>query len=287
MVKMQNMDKLSTVQVNLRRTLWGEDSVVIATVRDITPQVEALKVTTAANRAKSEFLANMSHEIRTPMHGILGYARLGIKRFDSLPREKIGEYFSIIHESGTRLMTLLDNVLDFSKLDVGKMRYTMTASDLLPRIHQIVREINANATEKGLNFEVKCSQQNVLAFCDHDKISQVIRNLLFNAIKFSYKNTVICIQCEEVDGETGKPKQKISISNHGSPIPEEELELIFDKFTQSSTTNTGAGGTGLGLAISKQILRNHNSIIWAKNGAEDTITFSFLLPMTVNKSEKH
>ncbi len=162
----------------------------------------------------------------------------------------------------------------------------MNNNDLLPRIHQIVREINANASERGLNFKIECSHQRVPAFCDHEKISQVIRNLLFNAIKFSYKNTLICIQCKEVDIETENPKQQISISNHGVPIPEKELDIIFDKFTQSSSTNTGAGGTGLGLAISKQILRDHNSIIWAENGDNDTITFSFLLPVTVNNPEK-
>ncbi|AGF79492.1 PAS domain S-box [Desulfocapsa sulfexigens DSM 10523] len=272
--------KLSTVQVNLRKTLWGEDSVVIATIRDITPQVEALAATSAANRAKSEFLANMSHELRTPMNGILGYARLGIKRHDTLPRDKIKEYFTIIHESGSRLMGLLNNILDFSKLEVGKMRYNPQTCDLLPRIHQIVREIKASATEKGLEINIECSRGQVAAFCDKDKISQVVRNLLSNAIKFSHTNSVISVQCIEITSQASTLNQQITISNHGAPIPNDELDTIFDKFIQSSTTSTGAGGTGLGLAISRQIVEDHGGVIWAKNGDNDLVLFSFLLPIS-------
>lgn len=285
LVEMGNPLRLSTVQVNLRKTLWGKDSVVIATVRDITPQVEAMEATTAANRAKSEFLANMSHELRTPMNGILGYARLGMKRHETLSRDKINEYFTIIHESGARLMGLLNNILDFSKLEVGKMRYNMQSNDMLPRIHQIVREINSNATEKGLRVDIECSHQQVPAFCDQEKICQVIRNLLFNAIKFSHDNSVISIQCKEVTGKSGTPKLQITVSNYGIPIPEDELEIIFDKFIQSSTSNTGAGGTGLGLAISRQILEDHNGVIWAENGENDLIHFSFLLPVAVTHAD--
>jgi len=259
--------------------------VIIATVRDITFQVKAMRATTAANRAKSEFLANMSHEIRTPIHGILGYTRLGTKRFKTLPRHKFHEYFAMIQESGTRLMNLLDNVLDFSKLEVGKMRYHMATNDLLPRIHQIVMEIQANAAEKGLQFEIECSQPKVTTFCDKEKISQVLRNLLFNAVKFSNTNSVIYIRCTELLYTDKPPQQQISVLNNGIAIPENELSTIFDKFIQSTTTNTGAGGTGLGLAISKQILRDHNSIIWAENSEDGKIVFSFVLSMNPPEGE--
>jgi PAS domain S-box-containing protein len=281
--KMQDTDGISTVQVNLRKSLWGDDSIIIATVRDITLQVEAMEATIAANRAKSEFLANMSHELRTPMHGILGYARLGTKRTDTLAREKLNEYFSIIQESGTRLMRLLNNVLDFSKLEVGKMRYTMNQNDLLPKIYQVVTELNSNATERELSFKIECTSQQIMVFCDQEKIIQVLRNLLFNAIKFSNKNSQIHIFCTGIDGDTDSPKQQIRVSNIGAPIPEDELDTIFEKFIQSSATNTGAGGTGLGLSIAKQILQDHNSIIWAENGSGGKTLFYFLLPVRADQ----
>lgn len=278
LVKRSDNDELFTVQVNLRKCLWGDDSVVIATIRDITPQVLAMQATIAANRAKSEFLANMSHELRTPMHGILGYARLGVKRSDSLPRAKLNEYFHLIRQSGTRLMDLLNNVLDFSKLEVGKMRYNMAINDLIPRIHQVTTELAPIAAEKGLSFELECEKTQAMAYCDHKKITQVLRNILFNAIKFSNKDTPIHIFCEEIDQTGDNHRQRISISNLGVLIPDNELESIFKKFVQSSATDNGAGGTGLGLAISKQILSDHNSRIWAENDPSGSTTFRFTLP---------
>ncbi len=279
LVKRADNDKPFTVQVNLRKCLWGEDSVVIATIRDITPQVLAMQATIAANHAKSEFLANMSHELRTPMHGILGYARLGIKRSDSIPRAKLNEYFHLIRQSGTRLMDLLNNVLDFSKLEVGKMRYNMGMNDLIARIHQVTTEMSPIAAEKGLSFELDFDKHiRAMAYCDPRKITQVLRNILLNAIKFSSKNTRIHIFCDEIDKTGSNPRQRISISNFGIKIPDDELESIFKKFIQSSVTDTGAGGTGLGLAISKQILSDHNGRIWAENNTDGSTIFRFTLP---------
>ncbi len=273
---------ISTIQVNLRRTSWGEHHVIIATIRDITPQIEALNSTMAAHRAKSDFMANMSHELRTPLHGILGYARLGVKRSDTISREKLMEYFSIIHESGTRLMRLVNNVLDFSKMDVGKMKYSMKRHDLLPNIYQQLAELKPIAAKKGLQFKVECQEGHCLAYCDQEKIAQVILNLLFNAIKFSAPESTIKIICTPFNGESGSPKQKIIVANKGNPIPEDEISTIFEKFIQSSTTDTGAGGTGLGLAISKQIISNHKGKIWAENAPNGETLFQFILSREKN-----
>ena len=278
-MKKPGKDEQVTVQVNLRKTMWGEEPVIIATVRDITMHVAAMEATIAANLAKSEFLANMSHELRTPMHGILGYARLGLKRSDTLPREKLNEYFLLIQESGTRLMRLLNNVLDFSKLEIGKMQYSMKNTDILPRIHQVTTELGPIAAEKGLSFKVDCPKQQVSAFCDHEKITQVLRNLLFNALKFSNKYSQIHILCEIITHKTEAPCQQISVVNTGAPIPDDELQTIFKKFIQSSETKTGAGGTGLGLAISRQILLDHRGTIWAENDTDGATVFRFQLPM--------
>ncbi len=267
-------------QVNLHKTLWGNESVVIATLRDITLQIEAKEAALAANRAKSEFLANMSHELRTPMHGILGYARLGFKRSEKLSREKLNEYFTLIHESGYRLMGLLDNLLDFSKLEVGKMKYSMRMCDLLLCIHEVITELTPMAMEKNLHFSIYGDEKVIVVYCDPDKIMQVFRNLLFNAIKFSYEDGVISIHCEKVAESDGNSRQNVMISNYGIPIPAEELESIFGEFIQSSKTKTGAGGTGLGLAISRQILCDHCCSITASTGDDGATIFQFTLPRT-------
>ncbi len=106
---------------------------------------------------------------------------------------------------------------------------------------------------------------------------QVLRNVLFNAIKFSDEKTEIQIFCDRCRGTDGIDKQEISIRNYGVSIPEDELDLIFGEFTQSSATNTGAGGTGLGLAISRQILHDHNCSIWVTNGDDGETSFHFNL----------
>ncbi len=275
----KNPPLLFRAQINFHKTLWSEEPVIIATVRDITMQVKANEAALAASRAKSEFIANISHEIRTPMHGVLGYASLGLKRSDHIEREKIYEYFSIIHESGQRLMGLLNNLLDFSKLDVDKMRYSMKECHLLPYIEQVAKELTPMFLEKNLYFEHQCEDESTQVYCDPDKILQVLRNLLFNAIKFSDEGKKIIIKSRKKGIENGEKKLRVSIINYGVPIPEEELQSIFGEFIQSSKTKTGAGGTGLGLAISRQILKDHNSSIWAENGKNGETLFHFTLPL--------
>ncbi len=277
LIKKVGSSTLSTMQVNLKKSLWGDDFIIIATVRDISHQVAAMEATAAANRAKTEFLANMSHELRTPMHGILGYARLGLKRSNNVPRIKLMEYFQLIEDSGKRLMSLLDNVLDYSKLEVGKMRYDIKKDNLLPIINEVTTELSPLAHEKGLMFDLR-TRENAVAYYDADKIRQVLRNILFNAIKFSNKNSKIRIHCQKIFTAIGIQQLQISVQNSGVSIPKNELDTIFDKFTQSTATSTGAGGTGLGLAISKQIMEDHGGSIWAESNSGDVTTFRFLLP---------
>ena len=278
MAKRSGAQTLSTMQVNLKKSLWGDDFIIIATVRDVSQQMAALEATTAANMAKTEFLANMSHELRTPMHGILGYARIGLKRSNHVPRNKLHEYFQLIEDSGKRLMSLLDNVLDFSKLDVGKMHYNLQTTSLLPIIHEVSTELSPLADEKGLWFDINCTREDAVAYCDTGKIMQVLRNILFNAIKFSNENSRIKIRCEKSYSNLGTPHLQISVYNFGIPISENELDTIFEKFTQSTATRTGAGGTGLGLAISKQIVADHGGSIWAENDSDGMTIFRFMLP---------
>lgn len=155
----------------------------------------------------------------------------------------------------------------------------MSINDLLPRIHQVIYELTPLAAEKQLSFQVKSANEMIPTFCDQEKIAQVIRNLISNAIKFSFAETLIVVSCKETYDKNGSPLQQISISNVGVGIPADEQASIFEKFIQSSATKNGAGGTGLGLAICKQIITDHNSRIWAENSQEGTTVIHFLLPV--------
>ncbi len=223
-----------------------------------------------ANRAKSEFLANMSHELRTPMHGILSFARFGQQKIEQSSKEKIKSYFDEIYDSGSRLMSLLNDLLDLAKMESGKMTYSYSEGDLLNMARIVSSEMSAFASEKGLRIEI--SEESAFAIFDSDRLMQVIRNILSNAIKFSTKNTAVKIKVELLH-----EKVRCTISNTGVGIPSEELQLVFDKFAQSSRTQNGSGGTGLGLPICKEIIEHHKGSIWAENVAEET-RFIFEIP---------
>jgi len=228
-----------------------------------------------ANQAKSQFLANISHELRTPMHGILSFARFGQQKFETSTKEKLKSYFDEIYDSGARLMSLLNDLLDLSKLEAGKTNYSMLEGDLVEIAKTVQSEMGAFALEKGLTIEVRSNQPTVSGFFDAEKIMQVFRNVLSNAIKFSHKGSVVGVVLEE-------EAQVVvcRIINQGVGIPEGETESIFDKFIQSTKTKTGAGGTGLGLAICREIVRQHGGRIWAENTIDGKTQFIIELPRT-------
>jgi signal transduction histidine kinase len=230
-----------------------------------------------ANRAKSEFLANMSHELRTPMHAVLSFARLGVERAGSAPADKLQQYFSRVEQSGERLLALLNDLLDLSKLEAGKMRYEMADSDVLAVVHAVLDEYAALARSRQLTVEIHSRAGENQVWCDAGRIGQVVRNLLSNAIKFSPQGGRIALLLEDAMHD-GRPALALSVSDEGAGIPEAELEQVFDKFVQSSKTRSGAGGTGLGLSICRQIVEDHGGRIWAGNNAARGARIVFLLP---------
>jgi signal transduction histidine kinase len=233
-----------------------------------------------ANQAKSEFLANMSHEIRTPMHGILSFSRFGLQKIDTADKEKLKSYFSEINESGSRLMNLLNDLLDLSRLEAGKVVYDFRELDLAEISSALAAEMRAFAEEKGLTIQIKNPTAPLIGLMDRDKIMQVVRNLTSNAIKFSSPGNVVQFILEQTEAHVS-----FCVINRGVGIPASELETVFDKFIQSSKTRTGAGGTGLGLSISKEIVQQHHGRIWAESNPDGETKFTFEIPKKVVVSE--
>ncbi len=234
-----------------------------------------------ANRMKTEFLANMSHELRTPMHGILSYSKFGINKYDKINDGKKKHYFSQIRKAGERLMNLLDNLLDLSRLEAGKEVFRMSQCDLDQIARDAVSELLSLLEEKSLSVDIANPAFPTTVVCDEYKIGQVLRNLLSNAIKYSPLNSTIVIDFVEssltFDNEPIS-SVKIMISDQGVGIPENELETVFNKFSQSSRTKTGAGGTGLGLSICKELIEAHNGTIRVENNDAGGATFIIELP---------
>lgn len=236
---------------------------------------EARDLAESANEAKSRFLANISHEIRTPMHGIMGYINLGLKKVDPLKQEKLEQILSEIKTSGKRLLSLLDDLLDLSRLESGKVSYTMEKHRLSSVISNVMTSMTALIKQKEISVDFTSPSFDDDAFFDSDKMFQVIQNLLSNAIKFSAAGSKVSISVERQNGCLC-----VSIADEGIGIPENELETIFDAFVQSSNTHTEQGGTGLGLSISRQIILDHQGKIWAEPNPAGGTIFRFQIPAT-------
>ncbi|MDP5211710.1 ATP-binding protein [Pseudoalteromonas tunicata] len=231
-----------------------------------------------ANHSKSEFLANMSHELRTPMHSILSFSRFGLEKLESdpIPTDKLEKYLSRIEISGQRLLSLLNNLLDLSKLDAGQFPFNPLQQDLMSIIKTGIEDISGSALQKNIEIALESEQPECLIECDAAHINQVVRNLVGNAIKFSEPEAMIRILVS-----TSIEQVQVEIRDQGLGIPEHELEHIFDKFAQSSVTNKGAGGTGLGLAICREFISLHHGNIWAQNNVQGGASIFFVLPFNV------
>lgn len=263
---------------------------VASLVQDITVKVkqekelvQAKETADQANIEKSNFLANMSHELRTPMHGILSFAQFGLNKLKDTDDKKLTKYFNQIDASGQRLMVLLNDLLDLAKLEAGKMELECKETDLSMVVEGCIAEQAARA--EGLKIQVinQIEPDIPSIVCDSSRIGQVITNLLSNAIKFlpEYGRIIIDLANDTLVSDSGVSEEaiKLTVTDQGPGIHDDELVRIFDKFVQSKK-NTTLGGTGLGLAISKEIILAHKGRLWAENGIDDGAVIKFVIPVS-------
>lgn len=231
----------------------------------------------AANRAKSDFLANMSHELRTPLHAVLAFADLGAKRMQAASPEKLLHYFVSIRDSGSRLLGLVNDLLDLAKLESGRLELERERVDVVNLVSECAAEFAPLLAQKAMHVTLQGSTQPIYGRLDGRRISQVVRNLLSNAVKFSPEGSRIIVTL--TPPEPGHSDLHLSVADEGVGIPESELEAVFDKFIQSSKTRTGAGGTGLGLAICRELVSAHGGRISAHNRSPKGAEFRVVLPV--------
>ncbi|MBS1208370.1 MAG: domain S-box [Proteobacteria bacterium] len=239
-----------------------------------------------ANAAKSLFLTNMSHELRTPMHGILSFARIGLQRLPEGNTERTYGYFERIVSSAERLMSLLDDLLDLSKLEAGHMEVRLSQVDVAELAHEALSEFEALAVQLDLQIRTLHTGATTVQ-ADAKLLAQVLRNLLSNAIKFSSSGGEILLQTQpssislegHAHAHAAVAALEITVADRGPGIPEDELEAVFDKFVQSSKTRSSAGGTGLGLAICREIASAHGGHIFARNRSGGGAEFVLRIPL--------
>lgn len=233
---------------------------------------EARDAAEETSRAKSEFIANISHELRTPLQSIIGFSELGQMR--ARPHERLAAMFDDIHGAGQRMLTLVNDLLDVSKIDSTVGAIHLERTDLRGLVRAVLREIDPLLNAKQLQVSVDLPAQPMLAHVDPPRFQQVVRNVLANAIKFAPARSRIDIVGDHTP--TGEPR--LVLRDQGPGIPVAELETIFEAFVQSSQTKDGSGGTGLGLAICRKIIDAHGGRIHAENLPGRGAAFHIVLP---------
>ncbi len=256
------LDRQVAVEKELRRHRDSLADLVAERTGDL---VAAKERAEAANRAKSSFLANISHELRTPMHAVLSFAAIGLSRND--PATAPGRYFQRIHRSGQRLLALLDDLLDLSRLEAGREALDSTDVSLRDIVEHSLAEVESLLAEKDLRIVRNDADADLVVHGEATRLVQVLTNLLGNAIKFSPAGAEIRVRLEAAD-HRGAAGARITVQDQGVGIPDDELEAVFDKFVQSSKTRTGAGGTGLGLPICRELVGRHGGHVWAEPAVE-------------------
>ena len=238
-------------------------------IEDKSRQIEA------ANRHKSEFLANMSHELRTPLNAIIGFSEvLGERLFGDL-NEKQAEYTDDILTSGRHLLSLINEILDLSKVEAGRMELELATFDLPLAIDNARTFVRERATRHGIALDVTVDERLGDFVGDERKIKQILLNLLSNAVKFTPEGGRIGIGARQVDGSV-----EISVTDSGIGIAPEDQPKIFEEFRQvGSDYAHKVEGTGLGLTLAKKFVELHGGKIWVESEVGKGSKFTFTLPI--------
>ncbi len=260
--------------VNLLQTFATQSALAIQNARLFREIDDKSRQIEAANRHKSEFLANMSHELRTPLNAIIGFSEvLGERMFGEL-NEKQAEYTDDILSSGRHLLSLINEILDLSKVEAGRMELELAAFDLPLAIDNARTFVRERATKHGINLDVTVDERLGDFVGDERKIKQILLNLLSNAVKFTPEGGRIGISARQVDGSV-----EISVSDTGIGISPGDQAKIFEEFRQVGGDYAHKReGTGLGLTLAKKFVELHGGKIWVESEVGKGSTFSFTLP---------
>lgn len=252
---------------------------VISTVIDITPQVQneydliaAKERAEESDRLKSAFLANMSHEIRTPMNGILGFTDL--LREPKLTGAEMERFISVIERSGNRLLNTVNDLVDFSKIDAGQMRISMTEVDVNELLEQLLNFFRVETETKGLQLHLDSSHaaQPMKLLADQSKLYSILTNLIKNAIKYTQHGKI------EFGYQFSEDELQFFVKDTGFGIAKDKLEVIFERFVRCSDEEYFSEGSGLGLSISKAYVEMHGGKIWVESEKGKGSQFYFTLP---------
>jgi len=264
--------------IDLLKTFATQSALAIQNARLFREIEDKSRQLEVASQHKSEFLANMSHELRTPLNAIIGFSEvLGERMFGEL-NEKQDEYLKDIHASGQHLLSLINDILDLSKIEAGRMELELTDFDLPTAIDNALMLVRERAGRRGITLQMRVDSQLGQIRADERKVRQIVLNLLSNAIKFTPEGGRIEVLAAPKNGFV-----EVSVSDTGVGIAPEDQETVFEEFRQVGTAAKKVEGTGLGLTLCRKFVELHGGKIWVESELGAGSTFTFTLPLTIDQ----
>ena len=264
--------------VDLLRTFASQSVLAIQNARLFLEIEEKGRQLAEASKHKSQFLANMSHELRTPMNAILGYTELILDGIYGEPAEKMVGVLARVQTNGKHLLGLINDVLDLSKIEAGQLTLSLGDYSIKDMVYNVFGTVESLAKNKSLALNVDMPAQMPNAHGDERRLTQVLLNLVGNALKFTDHGSVTIKAVAALDSFT------VSVTDSGPGIAPADQAKIFEEFQQAdSSTTKEKGGTGLGLAIAKQIVEMHGGRLWVESEPGRGSTFQFSLPINVER----
>jgi GAF domain-containing protein/DNA-binding response OmpR family regulator len=255
-------------------TLATQLAIATQNARAFQEQQETAERLKEMDKLKTQFLANMSHELRTPLNSIIGFSRVILKGIDGPLTDLQKADLTSIHNSGQHLLSLINNMLDLSKIEAGKMELNIEETEIEPIIKSVMSTAKALVKDKPVELVQEVAENMSNVWADPTRIRQIILNLVSNACKFTEEGTVT------LRAFTDDEKLTISITDTGIGISQNKLGNIFEEFTRvDASTTRKVGGTGLGLPISRHFVEMHNGQIWVESISGKGSTFSFFVPL--------
>jgi signal transduction histidine kinase len=262
-------------EIELLRTFADQAVIAIQNARlvgEIRQKSAELEV---ANKHKSAFLASMSHELRTPLNAIIGFSEVLLARLFGELNDKQDDYLKDIHSSGKHLLNLINDVLDLSKVEAGRMDLELSRFDLRSALSDAMTLIRERAMKHGIGLKLDVEQGLGPITADERKFKQILLNLLSNAVKFTPDGGRVEVKATRVERAV-----EIAVSDTGIGIAPEDQEAVFEEFRQVGHDYTRKQeGTGLGLALTRRFVELHGGRIWVESAPGQGSTFTFTMPL--------
>jgi signal transduction histidine kinase len=268
-------------QIEMVQTFADQAVIAIENARLFLEIEDKSRQLEAASQHKSEFLANMSHELRTPMNAILGFSEVLAEGMFGEINDKQAEYLRDILESGRHLLSLINDILDLSKIEAGRMELEPTDFDLPSAIDNALTLVRERAGRRGIPLGRRIDKQVGTIRADERKVKQVVLNLLSNAIKFTPEGGRIDVRAGVADGMV-----EVAVADSGVGIAPEDQEAVFEEFRQVGTADKKVEGTGLGLALSRKFIELHGGRIGVKSEVGRGSTFTFTIPVCCEPGQR-